>query len=218
MFDLHCRGGGVYQLDAFYEAADEYGVLLYHDIQFAQQGHGPAVTATQASELRYQIRRLSTHPSIILYDGCNECLVKAGPDIYADFVLTTVAEEDASRVVWPSSPGDGWKSGVDRLYGLPNGKKLVSSGTHDKIEVHGPYNWASGNWPAVNGDKRLPPTGLHAAGESHCTSGAIGCRGWGPDYTHIPLTNLSMVASGLSLRNAFRWILYHSYYYTCMWS
>jgi beta-mannosidase len=97
----------VYQLDAFYDAADEYGVLLYHDIQFASQGHGPAVTAAQASELRYQIRRLSTHPSIILYDGCNECLVKAGPDIYSDFVLTTVAEEDASRVVWPSSPGDG---------------------------------------------------------------------------------------------------------------
>ena len=132
-------GGGVYQLDAFYAAADEYGVLLYHDIQYAQGGHGPAVTPTQANELRYQIRRLSSHPSIILYDGCNECLVKAGPDIYADFVLTIVAAEDASRAVWPSSPGDGWKSGVDRLYGLPNGKKLVSSGTHDKIEVHGPY-------------------------------------------------------------------------------
>jgi hypothetical protein len=196
-------GGGVYQLDSFYNAADEYGVLLYHDIQFAQQGHGPAVTATQASELRYQIRRLSNHPSIILYDGCNECLVKAGPDIYADFVLTTVASEDASRVVWPSSPGDGWKSGVDRLYGLPNGKKLISSGTHDKIEVHGPYNWASSKWPAVNGDNSLPPTGLHAAGESHCTTGAIGCRGWGAQYTHIPLTNLSKVESGLGLRNAF---------------
>jgi beta-mannosidase len=92
---------------------------------------------------------------------------------------------------------------VGRLYGLPNGKKLISTGTHDRIEVHGPYNWASGMWPAVNGDKNLPPTGLHAAGESHCTTGAIGCRGWGAEYTHIPLTNLSKVESGLGLRNAF---------------
>ena len=37
---------------------------------------------------------------------------------------------------------------MDRLYGLPNGKKLVSTGTHDVVEVHGPYNWASGSWPA----------------------------------------------------------------------
>lgn len=191
-------GGGVYQLESFYDAADEFGVLLYHDIQYAQSGHGPAVTATQEAELRYQVRRLSHHPAIILYDGCNECLVgSSGPSaIYADFVLSTVAEEDASRVVWPSSPGDGWKSGVDRLTGLPNGKKLVSGGTHDKIEVHGPYNWASGRWPAVNGDNGLPPTGLHEKDESHCTTGAIGCRGWGPEYTHIPLKNLTRMVRG----------------------
>ena len=61
-------GGGVYQYDAFYDAADEYGVLLYHDIMYVGQ-QPPAVTATQEQELRYQIRRLSCHPSIILYDG-----------------------------------------------------------------------------------------------------------------------------------------------------
>ena len=55
----------------------------------------------------------------------------------------------------------------------------------------------------MNGDNALPPTGLHASGESHCTTGAIGCRGWGSQYTHIPLTNLSRVESGLGLRNAF---------------
>lgn len=103
----------------------------------AQNGHGPAVTATQEAELRYQTRRLSNHPSVILFDGCNECLVGAtGPTtIYADFVLSVVASEDSSRILWPSSPGDGWKSGVHRLTGLPNGNKLVSGGTHDKIEV-----------------------------------------------------------------------------------
>ena len=65
------------------------------------------------------------------------------------------------------------------------------------------YNWASGSWPAVNGDKGLPPTGLHEKDESHCTTGAIGCRGWGPEFTHIPLTNLTKVESGLGVRNWF---------------
>lgn len=127
-------------MTAFYEACDEYGVLLYHDIQYTmQEGHGPTETVEQADELRYQIRRLSNHPSIILYAGCNECLVKANTPtaIYQDFVLAIVAAEDPSRVIWPSSPGDGWASGVDRLYGLPNGGKLVSTGTHDQLEVHG---------------------------------------------------------------------------------
>lgn len=31
------------------------------------------------------------------------------------------AQEDVSRVLWPSSPSIGWASGVDRLTGLPNG-------------------------------------------------------------------------------------------------
>ena len=50
-----------------------------------------------------------------------------GGAIYADFVLAAVAREDPTRAVWPSSPGDGWASGVDALYGLPNGRRLVSS-------------------------------------------------------------------------------------------
>ena len=92
---------------------------------------------------------------------------------------------------------------MDRLYGLPNGKKLVSSGTHDNIEVHGPYNWASGMFPAVNGDPSLPPNKILVPGESHCGTGGIGCRGWGPNFTHIPLTNISRVESGLGERSWF---------------
>merc|ERR1712039_959852 len=39
-------------------------------------------------------------------------------------VMTIVVEEDQSRIPWPASPSNGWKSGVDRLSGLPNGKPL----------------------------------------------------------------------------------------------
>ena len=33
--------------------------------------HGPQPVAEQATELRQQIRRLSHHPSIVIWDGCN---------------------------------------------------------------------------------------------------------------------------------------------------
>jgi hypothetical protein len=36
---LRVWGGGVYPPDVFYDACDEAGVLLYHDLQFAGNGH-----------------------------------------------------------------------------------------------------------------------------------------------------------------------------------
>ena len=39
-----------------YDACDEFGVIVYHDMQYAQQGHSPQKTETQALELRHQVR------------------------------------------------------------------------------------------------------------------------------------------------------------------
>ena len=70
-----------------------------------QGGHSPnEKDAHQAAELRYQVRRLSHHPSIAIWDGCNEC---GGGGNYATFVVTTIVEEDVSRPVWPSCPSYG---------------------------------------------------------------------------------------------------------------
>ena len=51
------------------------GLQVYHDMQYAQNGHSPQQNAAEEAELRYQIRRLSAHPSIVMWDGCNECQV-----------------------------------------------------------------------------------------------------------------------------------------------
>ena len=75
---LRVWGGGMFLPDAWYDACDELGVLVYHDMQFAQQGHAPANTTSQDAELRHAVRRLSAHPSIVMWDGCNECGVKMG--------------------------------------------------------------------------------------------------------------------------------------------
>ena len=38
---LRIWAGGVYQPRAFYEECDAQGVLVYHDMMFIEQGHGP---------------------------------------------------------------------------------------------------------------------------------------------------------------------------------
>jgi hypothetical protein len=121
-------GGGVFLPTSFYDAADRLGVMIYHDMQFAQDGHSPAAgSAAMASEFAYQIRRLAHHPSIVMVDGCNECHVIIGTPtgVYATFVLTAVANElGDSHAIWPSCPSEGWKSGVRQLDAHPNGSPL----------------------------------------------------------------------------------------------
>jgi len=125
MNTLRVWGGGIFLPDVFYDTCDELGIIIYHDMQFAQN-HSPSQTSTQEEEFRHQIRRLSHHPSISIWDGCNECQVVLGTDtgIYATFVLAVVESEDMSRALWPSCPADGWSSGVWRLSALPNGYPL----------------------------------------------------------------------------------------------
>ena len=53
----------------------------------------------QDAELHHQIRRLASHASIVMWDGCNECDYNQHP-IYKTFVMKTVAEIDQSRAVW----------------------------------------------------------------------------------------------------------------------
>lgn len=122
MNTLRVWGGGIFLHDAFFDAADAKGLLLYHDMMYAQQGHVPAASPTQDAELRHQIRRLSAHPSVAVWDACNEC---DGQGLFASFVMTTVVEEDPSRPPWPSCPSSGWQAGVDRLWSLPSGAPLV---------------------------------------------------------------------------------------------
>ena len=121
MNTLRIWGGGTFLPDAFYDAADTAGVMIYHDTMYAQQGHSPQVSETNAAELRHQVRRLSPHPSLMIWDACNEC---NGHGIYATFVMTTIVGEDPSRPPWPSCPSGGWASGVDRLTSLVNGSPL----------------------------------------------------------------------------------------------
>ena len=41
MNTLRVWGGGMFLPDAWYDACDEFGIMVYHDMQYAQQGHSP---------------------------------------------------------------------------------------------------------------------------------------------------------------------------------
>eukprot|EP01006_Ploeotia_vitrea_P031881 TRINITY_DN64165_c0_g1_i1.p2 TRINITY_DN64165_c0_g1~~TRINITY_DN64165_c0_g1_i1.p2 ORF type:complete len:866 (+),score=74.69 TRINITY_DN64165_c0_g1_i1:17-2614(+) len=170
---LRIWGGGIFQFDEFYDECDRLGVIVYHDMMYAQRGHAPEDAPKEWSvwELKYQIRRLSHHPSIVIWDGCNEC---NGKGEVTTLVTPTVASVDKSRTIWASCPAGGWKGGADTWYSQPTGGKLELA--HGKFESHGPYMHGSG-WKTVNSKEKLslftpklPPTiskGKQPVGPQH---------------------------------------------------
>lgn len=69
-------GGGYYLDDAFYEIADELGMMIWQDFMF-----GGSVTPPDAAfrhdvqvEAEEQVERLQSHPSVIVWAGNNEVL------------------------------------------------------------------------------------------------------------------------------------------------
>lgn len=73
MNTLRVWGGGMILPEAFYDACDEMGLMLYHDMMFVEEGgHPPARVYEQDAEIRFVVRQLAHHPCIVLWDGCNE--------------------------------------------------------------------------------------------------------------------------------------------------
>uniref|UniRef100_A0A8H7TPT4 Beta-mannosidase B n=1 Tax=Bionectria ochroleuca TaxID=29856 RepID=A0A8H7TPT4_BIOOC len=130
---LRIWGGGVYEHDALLDACDELGVMIWHDFQFAC-GNYPVYDSYLNNfelEARQQIRRLRTHPSVVIWAGNNEDYQvqekykleynyeDKNPEswrrstfparyIYEHLLPKLVQEEDPYMIYHPSSPwGDG---------------------------------------------------------------------------------------------------------------
>jgi beta-mannosidase len=68
---LRVWGGGIYELDEFYELADELGIMIWQDFMFACALY-PTDTNFLKSvdvEIVQQVRRLQHHPSIAIWAG-----------------------------------------------------------------------------------------------------------------------------------------------------
>ncbi|MBL0330558.1 MAG: glycoside hydrolase family 2 protein [Bacteroidetes bacterium] len=129
---LRVWGGGVYADDAFYDACDKNGILVWQDFMFAcamYPGDDHFVNNV-AAEVIDQVECLRNHPSIALWCGNNE--VDEGwknwgwqkQFKYSEKDSTTIAQNnaalfnylindlvklhDGTRPYWPSSPSIGW--------------------------------------------------------------------------------------------------------------
>mgnify|MGYP000262395933 CR=1 FL=1 len=117
---LRVWGGGLYESADFYELCDRKGILVWQEFIFACSRypiHDLAFFENVKAEATWNIRRLASHPSLVIWCGNNELEWGAWdwnysrdgtvlPD-HALFHITLpriLAEEDPTRFYWPSSP------------------------------------------------------------------------------------------------------------------
>jgi beta-mannosidase len=116
---LRVWGGGLYERDAFYARCDREGLLVWQDFAYACAKYplqDEALFLSAKAEARHHIRRLASHPSLVVWCGNNE--MECGnwhwgydrgiifPD-YAFFhhvLPRLLQEEDPTRVYRASSP------------------------------------------------------------------------------------------------------------------
>ncbi|KAM9842549.1 beta-mannosidase [Aulostomus maculatus] len=127
---LRVWGGGVYEQDLFYSLCDELGILVWQDFMFAcamYPTEGDFLHAVR-EEVVQQVRRLKSHPSIIVWSGNNENEAALATDwfhipvsqrptyqkdyvtLYVNNIKAIVQEEDQSRPFLVSSPTNGAES------------------------------------------------------------------------------------------------------------
>jgi beta-mannosidase len=113
-------GGGIYESEEFYRTCDELGLLVWQDFLFACAAYAeeePLRSEIEA-EAREAVTRLSAHPSLVLWNGCNENIWGHadwswqdalgdrtwGWGYYTDLLPSIVAELDPTRPYRPGSP------------------------------------------------------------------------------------------------------------------
>jgi beta-mannosidase len=120
---LRIWGGGIYEQKAFYDACDELGVMVWQDFCLACAAYPeeePFRSEVEA-EARDNVTRLSAHPSLVIWNGNNECIWGFhdwnwadkldgrtwGAGYYYELLPAIVAELDPTRPYWPGSPSSG---------------------------------------------------------------------------------------------------------------
>jgi beta-mannosidase len=122
---LRVWGGGRYESHDFYDLADELGLLVGQDFLFACAAYPEEdpIGTEVAAEARYQVGRLASHPSLVLWTGNNENIWGYwdwgwpeplagrtwGEGFYFDVLPSIVDDVDPTRPYWPGSPWSGRK-------------------------------------------------------------------------------------------------------------
>ncbi|MGQ4513055.1 glycosyl hydrolase 2 galactose-binding domain-containing protein [Streptomyces sp. DW26H14] len=121
----------------FYEACDEFGILVWQDFFCSTEGPPPANQTRDLDNIRDCIVRFRNHPSVLLWCGGNE---GPPPQPLIDGLDALVAELDPKRASLTSSAGD---TGKDPIAGYSSG---------------GPYHWVTPSTHfGINDGTQWPP-------------------------------------------------------------
>ena len=146
-------GGGIYEDDRFYDAADEMGILIWQDFIFACTTYpsDPVFLRRVAEEAEYNIKRLRSHASLAMWCGNNE--------IYEGMRYWGWNKKYENPAIWEEM-----KEGYNKLFHqlLP---AIVEELDADRFYMHGspyeanwgrPHSWKiadSHNWGTWYGQK-----------------------------------------------------------------
>jgi len=146
-------GGGIYEDDRFYDAADEMGILIWQDFIFACTTYpsDPVFLRRVAEEAEYNIKRLRSHASLAMWCGNNE--------IYEGMRYWGWNKKYENPAIWEEM-----KEGYNKLFHqlLPS---IVKELDADRFYMHGspyeanwgrPHSWKiadSHNWGTWYGQK-----------------------------------------------------------------
>lgn len=115
---LRVWGGGIYEMDDFYDLCDELGLMVWQDFMFACSLYpgDEHFLALVEQEAAYQVPRLANRACLALWCGNNEIEqmpreIVATPErkaaydrVFYDILPAAVARYDAATPYWPSSP------------------------------------------------------------------------------------------------------------------
>ena len=136
-------GGGLYEANAFYDACDRLGMLVWQDFMFACAPYPedePALVESVRREVDYQITRLRNHPSLALWCGNNEgqavhqFITRAtgveapypGDLFFQQIIPHALKTLDPATPYWPGSP-----------YGGPSHNSMRAGDVHNWTVWHG---------------------------------------------------------------------------------
>jgi beta-mannosidase len=118
-------GGGFYEPDWFYDLCDRLGLMIWQDFQFACNLYPstPDFLSDVTEEVDYQVRRLISHPAIVVWCGDNELVgaltwFKESIDNRDRYLVSydrlnhtieqALKKAAPEAIWWPSSPASGY--------------------------------------------------------------------------------------------------------------
>ncbi len=130
---LRVWGGGIYETDDFYDLCDENGIVVWQDFIGAcatYPAYDEAFLANYIEEIRFNIRRMSSYASLVMYCGNNEIDQAMGwiaadrlrmytdASLYYVILPRVLREEGDHHYYQPSSP---WSPDGDTPTGYASG-------------------------------------------------------------------------------------------------